>query len=444
MRGYLVFADQDSGRRSGTLAHDHVLGIGGASVSLARAVIEHPCVARSTSAPAAACRRCTWGALRRHRRHRYERPRARAGCSNGTSERAVVGPASREPVRAGGRGAFRPDRVQSAVRHQPRRPGLHLPRLGVPADGLCEQLIAQLPGAPQPRRRRECLWPTGRSPTSTTGRPDRAGGWRTPASTPGWCSVAGRPHQLREPLARRCRRVPGRIATRGREWLDYFADAGIVAVGMGVLTLRRPSVGGAVRFQIVEEITGAGEVTGDEAQAFWPGRTSWPRTPMRICWRCACRPRRSCSRSTCCPAMTAGNAWVGAAPSRRPRCSDSARRGVACLVRRLSGQGGARRPDRPARRPPRRRCRCAPHRLPCPSCARPSPVESPIRRCGHNLRNRITGSRWSLSTPRVRRNSAHAQHSPKTPRVTAAVTIGDQGRATTKIGMTTSSSACRT
>ena len=39
---YYVFADQDSGRRSGMLAHDHVLGIGGASISLARAVIRRP------------------------------------------------------------------------------------------------------------------------------------------------------------------------------------------------------------------------------------------------------------------------------------------------------------------------------------------------------------------------------------------------------------------
>lgn len=36
---FLVISDQDAAMRSGPVAHDHVLGIGGASISLARAVI---------------------------------------------------------------------------------------------------------------------------------------------------------------------------------------------------------------------------------------------------------------------------------------------------------------------------------------------------------------------------------------------------------------------
>lgn len=41
-RDFLVVSDQDAAHRSGPLRHDHVLGIGGASVSLARAVIRTP------------------------------------------------------------------------------------------------------------------------------------------------------------------------------------------------------------------------------------------------------------------------------------------------------------------------------------------------------------------------------------------------------------------
>ena len=42
VREYLVVSDQDSAMRAGPVAADHVLGIGGASVSLARAVIRTP------------------------------------------------------------------------------------------------------------------------------------------------------------------------------------------------------------------------------------------------------------------------------------------------------------------------------------------------------------------------------------------------------------------
>ena len=246
-------------------------------------------------------------------------------------------------------------------------------------------------GAPQPRRRREC--PANWAVTDVDDWSARPRRWLANTGLDAW--VVQR--ELADPISyvslwlADAGESPERIATRGREWLDYFADAGIVAVGMGVLTLRRPSVGGAVRFQIVEEITGAGEeVTGDEAQAFLARQDFLAENSdedllaMRLStspvmleehllpgddgWQCVGR----------CQA-------VPAAPVQRFR---STRCRVPCSP--VVGAGGARRPDRPARRPPRRRCRCA--RTGCHA----------RRARGHRPWNRLSGG--------VRRQPAEQDH----------------------------------
>ena len=63
---------------------------------------------------------------------------------------------------------------------------------------------------------------------------------------------------------------PEDSARRGADWLAFFEQAGISAIGMGVITLRAPDEPGRRAPDVViEEITGAGEeVTGFEAQAF--------------------------------------------------------------------------------------------------------------------------------------------------------------------------------
>jgi hypothetical protein len=267
---YLVFADQDSGRRSGTLAHDHVLGIGGASVSLARAVIRRP-VRRALDVGTG----CGVQALH-----------LGAHCADivatDTNDRALALAAA--TARASGqswdlrRGSlFEPvagERFDLIVSNPPfvisRGDQDYIYRdSGVPADGLCEQLIAQLPEHLEPGGVATVLanWAVT-DVEDWAARPRR---WLENTGLDAW--VVQR--ELADPISyvslwlADAGESPERIAMRGREWLDYFADAGIVAVGMGVLTLRRPSATGAVRFQIVEEITGTGEeVTGDEAQAF--------------------------------------------------------------------------------------------------------------------------------------------------------------------------------
>lgn len=267
---YYVFADQDSGRRSGMLAHDHVLGIGGASISLARAVIRRP-VGRALDIGTG----CGVQALH-----------LGAHCADivatDTNDRALALAAA--TARASGQSwdlrngsLFEPvagERFDLIVSNPPfvigRGEQDYIYRdSGVPADGLCAQLIAALPDHLNPGGVATVLanWAV----TDADDWSARPRQWLEHTGLDAW--VVQR--ELADPISyvslwlADAGESPERTAARGREWLDYFADAGIVAVGMGVLTLRRPVVDGDVRFQIVEQITGAGEeVTGDEAQAF--------------------------------------------------------------------------------------------------------------------------------------------------------------------------------
>ncbi|GAB09535.1 hypothetical protein GOARA_043_00100 [Gordonia araii NBRC 100433] len=269
---YTVFADQDSGRRSGTLAVDHVLGIGGASISLARAVIRRP-VGRALDLGTG----CGVQAL-------HLGAHCEEIVATDTNERALALAAA--TARASGQrwdlrrgGLFEPvegERFDLIVSNPPFVIGSgsqdYIYRdSGVAADGLCARLIAELPDHLNPGGTATVLanWAVA-DPDDWAARPRE---WLARTGLDAW--VVQR--ELADPISyvslwlADAGESPARSAHRGREWLDYFADAGIVAVGMGVLTLRRPSGAGAGgRFQIVEEITGAGEeVTGDEARAFF-------------------------------------------------------------------------------------------------------------------------------------------------------------------------------
>ena len=69
-----------------------------------------------------------------------------------------------------------------------------------------------------------------------------------------WLADAGEPPEV--------------AAVRGGQWLDWFAEEGVRAIGMGLITVRRPA-GGEQPEQILEEITGADEApTGTEVAAF--------------------------------------------------------------------------------------------------------------------------------------------------------------------------------
>lgn len=269
---YYVFADQDSGRRSGALAEDHVLGIGGASISLARAVIRRPF-------PRALDLGTGCGVQALH---------LGAHCSDvvgtDTNERALCLAAA--TARASGqswdlrRGSlFEPVAGETFDLIVSNPPFVvsggdqdYIYRdSGMPADALCARLIAELPDHLNPGGMATVLanWVV----TDRDDWPARPKEWLAGTGLDAW--VVQR--ELADPISyvslwlADAGESPERSAARGRKWLDYFERAGIVAIGMGVLTLRRPlDPTAGPRFQIVEEITGAGEeVTGDEALAFF-------------------------------------------------------------------------------------------------------------------------------------------------------------------------------
>lgn len=268
---FLVVADQDAAMRPGPLARDHVLGIGAASLSLARAVIREP--ARRALDIGTGC-----GIQALHLSSHCEEIVA-----TDTNERALA--LARATARLNGMtwdlragSMFEPvagERFDLIVSNPPFVVGTgsqdYIYRdSGVVGDSLCEQLIRELPTHLNPGGTAQLLanWII---PEGADWR-DRPRAWlegtgldawvvQREAADPIsyvslWLSDAGEDEQT--------------AARRGAEWLKWFADNGIAAIGMGSITVRAPEAGEDRRPDVViEEITGAGEeITGPEAQAF--------------------------------------------------------------------------------------------------------------------------------------------------------------------------------
>lgn len=268
---YLVVSDQDAAMRPGPVAHDHVLGIGGASMSLARAVIRRP-VGRALDIGTG----CGIQALHLD-----------AHCdeivATDTNERALA--AARATARLNGMSwdlragsMFEPvvgERFDLIVSNPPFVVGAgeqdYIYRdSGVVGDGLCEQLIRELPAHLNPGGTAQILanwiirdgadW-TERVRSWLAGTGLDAWVVQREAADPIsyvslWLSDAGEDEQT--------------VTRRGARWLKWFADNEIAAIGMGLITVRAHEAGEDREPDVVlEEITGAGEeVTGPEAEAF--------------------------------------------------------------------------------------------------------------------------------------------------------------------------------
>ncbi|ATD70473.1 methyltransferase [Gordonia amicalis] len=268
---FLVVADQDAAMRPGPVARDHVLGIGGASMSLARAIIREP--ARRALDIGTGC-----GIQALHLNSHCEEIVA-----TDTNERALA--LARATARLNGMSwdlragsMFQPvagERFDLIVSNPPFVVGTgsqdYIYRdSGVVGDALCEQLIRELPAHLNPGGTAQILanWIIRDGADWR----DRVRGWldgtgldawvvQREAADPIsyvslWLSDAGEDEQA--------------AARRGEQWLEWFDDNDIVAIGMGSITVRAPEAGEDREPDVViEEITGAGEeVTGPEAQAF--------------------------------------------------------------------------------------------------------------------------------------------------------------------------------
>nr|WP_166909328.1 methyltransferase [Mycobacterium sp. DL440] len=278
-RDFYVVSDQDAAVRRGPLHHDHVLGIGGASVSLARAVARNP-VGRALDLGTG----CGIQALHLD-----------AHCdeivATDTNERALALAAMTArlngmswDLRHGS--LFEPvagERFDLIVSNPPFVVGSgardYIYRdSGLAGDALCQSLIEQvgdhlLPGGTAHIMANWIVRDGGEGREGSDWR-DRVRGWLAGTGLHAW--VVQR--ELADPVSYVSLWLADagedleRQAQRGGQWLDWFTEQRIAGVGMGMISLRVPRDGEPPE-QILEEITGADEaVTGAEVDAFFARR----------------------------------------------------------------------------------------------------------------------------------------------------------------------------
>jgi methylase of polypeptide subunit release factors len=274
-RDFLVVSDQDAALRDGPVRHDHVLGIGGASVSLAHAVVRTP-VGRALDLGTG----CGIQAL-------HLSGHCDEVVATDTNERALTVAAATArlngmswDLRCGS--LFEPvagehfDLIVSNPPFVVNTGALdYLYRdSGVAGDTLCRMLIEQTAAHLNPGGTAQIManWIVRDGDDWR----DRVRSWlagtglhawvvqREFADPVGyvslWTSDAGEP--------------PEQAARRGGQWLDWFEAEGIAGVGMGVVCLRAPRAGEQrPGDHVLEEITGADEaLTGPEVDAFFARR----------------------------------------------------------------------------------------------------------------------------------------------------------------------------
>jgi methylase of polypeptide subunit release factors len=275
VRDFQLVSDQDAAMRAGPVHHDHVLGIGGASVSLAHAVVRTP-VGRALDLGTG----CGIQALHLD-----------AHCdeivATDTNRRALTLAAATArlngmswDLRCGS--MFEPvagERFDLIVSNPPFVVGTgaldYIYRdSGMAGDALCQNLIEQTADHLEPGGTAQIManWIV-RDPDNWR---DRVQGWLDGSGLHAW--VVQR--EFADPISyvslwtSDAGEPPQDAARRGGQWLDWFDDQGIAGVGMGMITLRAPRRGeNRVPEHILEQITGADEaLTGPEVEAFFARR----------------------------------------------------------------------------------------------------------------------------------------------------------------------------
>jgi len=268
---FLVVADLDAGMRDGPVRHDHVLGVGGASMSLARAVIREPVRTALDLGTGCGIQALHLSGHCEHIVATDTNPRALALAAatarlNGLSWDLRRGSLF-EPV-AGERFDLivsnPPFVVGSGARDYIYRDS------GIAGDGVCRALIEQAG---------DHLEPGGIAQIMANWVVRDGADWH--AGVEGWLAATGLDawvvqRELADPVSyvalwtADAGETPAQRAARGGAWLDWFADNNITGIGMGLITLRAPHSGKqrTPRRQF-EELTGPDDVlTGHEVAAF--------------------------------------------------------------------------------------------------------------------------------------------------------------------------------
>lgn len=275
---FLVVSDLDSSLRAGPVAPDHVLGIGGASVSLAYAVPRSP--VRTALDLGTGC-----GVQALHLDAHCEHIVA-----TDTNERALALAAATARLNGmswelRGGSLFEPvagERFDLIVSNPPFVVGAGILDYsyrdsGMVGDGLSETLIRQVGDHLEPGGTAQIManWIV-RSGEEDGAWQRRVGGWLADTGLDAW--VVQR--EFADPVnyvalwLSDAGETPKEAAYRGGRWLDWFADADVAGIGMGIVTVRAPRAGeNRLPDRVFEEITAPDEVvTGTEVEAFFARR----------------------------------------------------------------------------------------------------------------------------------------------------------------------------
>lgn len=274
-RSYLVVSDFDSDCRPGAVRTDHVLGIGAASVSLARAVIRRP-VSKVLDLGTG----CGVQAL-------HCSVHAESITATDTNPRALAFAAATArmngltwDIRHGS--LFEPidgEQFDLIVSNPPFVISSGEQRFeyrdsGRTGDSLCRDLVAGLA---------DHLAPGGTAQLLANWMVRDDGDWRM--SVGSWIAATGLSGWVvQREVARPAEYVSMWLQDTGEasiadwqstqaiagEWLDYFDREGVTGIGMGTITLRKPKSSTAGDADVVfDELPGAGDIlTGPEIDAF--------------------------------------------------------------------------------------------------------------------------------------------------------------------------------
>ena len=272
---FLVVSDQDAAMHPGPVHHDHVLGIGGASVTLAHAVVRSP-VGRALDVGTGS------GIQALHLSAHCEQIVA-----TDTNERALALAAAtarlnglRWDLRRGS--LFEPvagERFDLIVSNPPFVVGTgaldYIYRdSGMVGDALSQKLIEEVGDHLEPGGTAQIManWMVRDGQDWR----ERVRGWLAGTGLHAW--VVQR--EFADPISyvslwtSDAGERPEDAARRGGAWLDWFADEGVTGVGMGMITVRAPRRGDRRPPEhVLEEITAADEgLTGPEVEAFFARR----------------------------------------------------------------------------------------------------------------------------------------------------------------------------
>ncbi|CAN5354265.1 methyltransferase [soil metagenome] len=277
-RDFLVVSDQDAAMRPGPLRRNHVLGIGGTSITLAHAVVRDPVRSALDLGTGCGIQALHLDAHTDHIVATDTNPRALALAAatarlNGMSWDLRHGSLF-EPV-AG-------ERFDLIVSNPPFVVGtgaldFQYRDSGMAGDALCANLVGQAGDHLEPGGTLQILanWIVRRG--------DEGGAWRDRVS--GWLSGTGLhawvvqrefadPYSYVSLWTSDAGELPADAARRGGLWLDWFEAEDIAGVGMGSITLRAPRSGERRSpDRVLEEIAGPDEMlSGPEVAAFFARR----------------------------------------------------------------------------------------------------------------------------------------------------------------------------